>query len=103
MVVYSVLSFSALKHCLTRGNRTEWFRIHVCNLRRPNMARKRTATYDSPAIHFEPRTDAQQEACDIYNENDVTFLLGPAGTGKTHLAVYCALYDMFARIKKRRC
>jgi phosphate starvation-inducible PhoH-like protein len=57
------------------------------------MARKREPTHDNP-IHFEPRTDKQQEAVQVYLENDLTFLLGPAGTGKTHLAVYCALMDL---------
>ncbi len=61
-----------------------------------------TTVEDTTTIYFEPKTTAQQEAFDLYKANDVTFLLGCAGTGKTHIAVYCALYDMFSRIKTRR-
>jgi phosphate starvation-inducible protein PhoH and related proteins len=50
---------------------------------------------------FKPRTKAQELAFDLYNNNDILFLLGPAGSGKTHLAVHCAVYDILSCVKKR--
>lgn len=40
----------------------------------------------------EPRTDGQQEYVKAMNENDLVFCLGPAGTGKTYLAVANAVH-----------
>ncbi|MCR4296482.1 MAG: PhoH family protein [Elusimicrobia bacterium] len=37
------------------------------------------------------RTPNQQKYCDTIGEHDLTFGIGPAGTGKTFLAVACAL------------
>jgi phosphate starvation-inducible PhoH-like protein len=58
------------------------------------MPRKRVYTSDEKILYFEPRTKAQEQAIEVINNNDVTFIVGPAGTGKTHLAVYCALHEM---------
>jgi len=65
------------------------------------MPRKRTVqtSSDDSYVYFKERSPAQLDAIDIYNANDIIFLLGPAGTGKTHVAVYCAIHDMQARIK----
>ena len=40
---------------------------------------------------FRPRNEAQQGLVDKINENDLTFGIGPAGTGKTHVAVAKAI------------
>jgi phosphate starvation-inducible PhoH-like protein len=67
------------------------------------MGRRRNAPQtDSQAIYFEPKTEAQQQAFDIYKQNDITFFLGASGSGKSHLAVYCALYDLFSTIRTRK-
>jgi phosphate starvation-inducible PhoH-like protein len=64
------------------------------------MTRKRiTASAEALLPRFEPRNAAQQEAFDLYKRNSILFLLGPAGTGKTHLAVYFALYDLLSHVK----
>ncbi len=54
------------------------------------MARRK----ESPLFYFEPKTDAQAKAVQIYNEHELTMLLGPAGTGKTQLAVALAIRDL---------
>lgn len=64
------------------------------------MGRKRQSS-DDLLISFEPRTEAQNEAFKLYTENDILFFLGPAGSGKTLTAVYCALYDKFSRVKQK--
>jgi phosphate starvation-inducible PhoH-like protein len=40
---------------------------------------------------FEARTDGQAELIEQIEKNDVTFGLGPAGTGKTHVAIVKAV------------
>ncbi len=43
------------------------------------------------------RTANQQKYCDTIAEHDLTFGIGPAGTGKTFLAVACALRALESR------
>jgi len=43
------------------------------------------------------RTPNQQKYCDTIGEHDLTFGIGPAGTGKTFLAVACALRALESR------
>jgi phosphate starvation-inducible PhoH-like protein len=43
---------------------------------------------------FYPKTDHQKDALQSYSENDVTILLGPAGTGKTFVSVAIALQEL---------
>jgi phosphate starvation-inducible PhoH-like protein len=49
---------------------------------------------DAFIFNFEPKTYNQREAVRLYDENSVLFILGPAGTGKSHLAVALALRDL---------
>lgn len=42
-----------------------------------------------------PRTETQEEYLDTIEDNIVTFGLGPAGTGKTYLAMYQALCHLW--------
>ncbi|TPW19303.1 MAG: phosphate starvation-inducible protein PhoH [Elusimicrobia bacterium] len=44
-----------------------------------------------------PRGKTQQEYVDTISKGDLTFGVGPAGTGKTYLAVACALRALMAR------
>jgi phosphate starvation-inducible PhoH-like protein len=43
------------------------------------------------AATISPRTDGQKDYVRAILENDLTFCVGPAGTGKTYLAVAVAL------------
>jgi phosphate starvation-inducible PhoH-like protein len=44
---------------------------------------------------IEPRSETQEDYLDLIEENIVTFGLGPAGTGKTYLAMYEALCHLW--------
>ena len=46
-----------------------------------------------------PRSEGQSRYIDAINNNDLVFAIGPAGTGKTYLAVACAV----RAFKERRC
>jgi len=50
---------------------------------------------------FLPRTDSQRDARVRYHENDVNFLVGPAGTGKTTVGVSLALQDVLDGKKRK--
>lgn len=65
---------------------------------------------DAPAIHLEvflssasisPKSPGQQGYIDAIRNNDLTFCLGPAGTGKTYVAVAVAV-SMLKRNKIQR-
>jgi phosphate starvation-inducible PhoH-like protein len=45
---------------------------------------------------FGPRTRGQEEYCRAIQQHDITFGIGPAGTGKTFLAVVAAVADFLA-------
>lgn len=58
------------------------------------MARKQQKKGEDPGFKprsLEPRNDAQAEVIDSVRTNDITFVFGPAGTGKTHIAVGLAV------------
>jgi phosphate starvation-inducible PhoH-like protein len=68
------------------------------------MVRKKVVNnnYDQPEIFFKPKNRAQQEAFELYQACDILFMVGPAGSGKTHLSTNFAMYDMFSKVKTRR-
>ena len=55
----------------------------------------------SKIITFEFLTANQQAAWDAYQNNDVIFLSGPAGTGKSFLAMAFAIRDILERNRKK--
>lgn len=54
-----------------------------------------------PIFHLDFLTPEQRQAWEAYKANDVTFLIGPAGTGKTHLAVGFALHELFRKSRRK--
>ena len=52
-------------------------------------------------FHLEFKNQAQKMAWGAFDQHDVLFLLGPAGTGKTHLACAFAIGEILAKSKKR--
>lgn len=50
---------------------------------------------------FRPKTDAQKQLADLIEANDLTFAVGPAGTGKTHVAVVKAVEALRAKTVKK--
>jgi phosphate starvation-inducible PhoH-like protein len=53
------------------------------------------------SVHIVPKTDGQKEYLEAINKNDLTLCLGPAGTGKTYLAVAVAVSLLKHRHIKR--
>lgn len=49
------------------------------------------------SINIKPRNKTQQLLLDTISENDITFAIGPAGTGKTLVATHFALKELMAR------
>jgi phosphate starvation-inducible PhoH-like protein len=67
--------------------------------RRSARAKEKVATREQSraSITIEFLTENQQLAYNAYHENAVTFLTGPAGTGKTFLAMAFALQDLLRK------
>jgi phosphate starvation-inducible protein PhoH and related proteins len=55
-----------------------------------DSAREGTVDVYSRGHAVRPKTDGQKKYLDAINKHDLTFCLGPAGTGKTYLAVAAA-------------
>ena len=52
---------------------------------------KENITISSGGKHIGPRTDGQREYVEAIKKYDIVFGIGPAGTGKTYLAMACAV------------
>lgn len=61
---------------------------------------EKTTKAESKVFYLEFLTPAQKLAWNVYQNHDVVFLTGPAGTGKSHLAVGFALQELFAGTKQ---
>jgi len=57
---------------------------------------KRQPPVAHPGEGYTPRTKTQEAALDTIRRNSITFILGPAGTGKTHLASGYAVQQLLA-------
>lgn len=55
----------------------------------------------SRSFKLEYANAAQKLAWQVIEQHDVVFLLGPAGTGKTHLAMAYAISELLAKRKKK--
>ena len=67
------------------------------------MARKPSIKTRSSrnTFHIDFLNSAQKEAYNCFCDNDVTFLLGPAGVGKSYLATAFAINEILSKRKKR--
>lgn len=52
-------------------------------------------------FHIEFKTDAQKVAWGAFQQHDILFMIGPAGTGKTHLACAFALEQILTKQRKK--
>jgi len=52
-------------------------------------------------FHLELANTAQKMAYQAYQQHDVLFLTGPAGTGKTHLSIAFAINEILQKSQKR--
>ncbi len=55
----------------------------------------------SRSFKLEYANSAQKAAWQVIEQNDIVFLTGPAGTGKTHLAMAYAISELLAKRKKK--
>jgi phosphate starvation-inducible PhoH-like protein len=71
--------------------------------RRSDRAIEREVTRERSRsdVTFEFLTDKQRAAWEAYQTNDVIFLTGPAGTGKSFLATAFAIRDILQRVRKK--
>lgn len=53
------------------------------------------------SFHLEFLNTAQKMAWAVFEQNDILFLLGPAGTAKTHLAIGFAISEVLAKRKSK--
>lgn len=66
------------------------------------MAREKSGRRSGHSpFHLEFKNQAQKMAWGAFDQHDVLFLLGPAGTGKTYLACAFAISEILAKKKKR--
>lgn len=61
------------------------------------MARKKT----NGQFHINFLNSAQKLAYSVYQEHDIMAMLGPAGTGKTHLAAAFAIAEVLNKTKRK--
>ena len=69
-----------------------------------SKAKRRTASYSTSGFRIEFMNGPQELAWGLYQQHEVLFLLGPAGTAKTHLAMAFAVHDVInhKQTKRRR-
>jgi phosphate starvation-inducible PhoH-like protein len=61
---------------------------------RPSYAQEISITHPSSGKQIGPRTKGQKEYVEAIKKYDIVFGLGPAGTGKTYLAMACAVESL---------
>lgn len=66
-----------------------------------SAARKASNSNAAGGIAFEAKNETQQLLADTIDANDLVFALGPAGTGKTHVAVLKAVEALKAGTVKK--
>jgi len=70
----------------------------------PRAPKRETAVTRDAAratVTFEFLTDKQRDAWEAYQANEVIFLTGPAGTGKSFLATAFAIKDILSKTRKK--
>jgi phosphate starvation-inducible PhoH-like protein len=65
------------------------------------VERERERENRRSTVDFEFRTEKQKQAAEIYKNNDIIFLTGPAGTGKTFLAMAFAIQDILNKSRDK--
>jgi phosphate starvation-inducible PhoH-like protein len=65
-------------------------------MRKEKRTKKRPAPVAQPGEGYKPRNQRQEAALETIRKNVITFILGPAGTGKTHLASGFAVQQLLA-------
>jgi phosphate starvation-inducible PhoH-like protein len=68
---------------------------------RPSSAPKDRSAAKDRSFHLEFKNPTQKMAWTDFQQHDILFLLGPAGTGKSFLAMAFAINEVLAKRKKR--
>jgi phosphate starvation-inducible PhoH-like protein len=76
---------------------TETIRIIQGNEEQPAAKILAASTISTPAKTVRAKTAGQKEYLDAIDENTITFGIGPAGTGKTYLAVAKAVEALYRK------
>ena len=97
----ALLFADLIKHAQAGDSVTEQdVRAQLAVARAPEML-PQTLRNDVILVHrgrsIRPKTGGQKRYVDAIRSNTITFGLGPAGTGKTYLAVACAIASLRAR------
>ena len=66
-----------------------------------NDAVKDVVVYNISGKPIKSRSENQQRLIDAYNENDMVFAIGPAGTGKTYLSIALAVKALKDKTAKK--
>ena len=93
------LAVDALQHFLARGERpvsVDDIQLYFVERRGGAAAAEQSAGEPQPTLHtrrreLHGRTPRQRDYLASILEHDISFGIGPAGTGKTYLAVACAV------------
>lgn len=63
--------------------------------------KEKAVTAAIPAFEFKPRTRSQAAALKLIEQNDISFLIGAAGSGKTFLAMAYAIEQVLSGVKTK--
>jgi phosphate starvation-inducible PhoH-like protein len=61
----------------------------------------KTVNSNKPKLLQLDLPDEQKRALELYQENDIIFLVGPAGTGKTFLSMAFAVQDILSQVREK--
>ncbi len=67
----------------------------------PRKYEKNVKSTNNPKFFHLELPDEQKQAHKIYQDNDIIFLIGPAGTGKTHLSIAFAVQDLLSKVRNK--
>lgn len=81
------------KHCSKYNSLTEEVILNIVKGERTNNPEGEGAAicYSVTGRPIIPRSENQMKLVDAYNENDMVFSIGPAGSGKTYLSIALAV------------
>ncbi|MDE7410479.1 MAG: PhoH family protein [Paramuribaculum sp.] len=80
------------EHCTKYNKLTEDVILDIIHGEQPSVAKTQgVIVYGVNGKAISPRSANQQKLVDAFDSNDLTFALGPAGTGKTYIAIALAV------------
>jgi phosphate starvation-inducible PhoH-like protein len=83
------------------GNIIDERAVGMLDIDRAKSKNKDEVSIKTPRKSIKPRTEAQEEYVRAMEQNDIVICIGPAGTGKTYLAVAKAVQSLMAKRYER--